>query len=290
MGGMMNSQFNTDSIDKAIDEINPEKSLGAKVLKLIISIGTWILLELSVAIADAFYIYDKPYGIFLFWGLVVLTLLSISYLIIRIRDLTQYSLTQYRNGVKISIEHNNRNWDSFIELYNQEIQDNEKSPANDMIRWIQEANEHLRDKNNPFWDFLITAEIGNKLLGFVNGTYYFKPKHLFISYLVVPNIPEYRNKGIASLLLKELNQLFTKQFKGCQVIVTECEYHKVGIFKTRAQAFKYQLEQIQDLSYRQPDLDRNSLDSKKEKELALLYSRGNIKNKELPSKEEVESV
>ncbi len=88
--GVREMNLSTDNIEKAIDDINPSKTLRSKMIKLIISITIWLIPEAFIAAVGAYYMYDKIYGKILFWGVVFLMGLTVLYLISRVFDLKDY--------------------------------------------------------------------------------------------------------------------------------------------------------------------------------------------------------
>lgn len=285
--------LNTENIDKAIDDINPSKSFRSKIIKLITTIGIWIIFE-----AVAFSFYKTIYGKVLFWILILIFIMRIPYLISRIMDLIHYRK-------KITTKYSDEDLISFKNLYNRRILNNSttlspyETPAEDIIKWAKEPD------NSTYINRFALAKKDSELFGFIFATYYFKSKLSFISYLVINDeIKEARKIDIQDRIVVELFEFQNKQFKQIQGVVAEVEYDndssndrsnkKVRDFKVLSKISGYKLWTLWDVPSKEPDPSPQTSSPNNERPIVLLYIRTKNNPKfnsdERPTKLEIENI
>jgi hypothetical protein len=293
----MNS--NTENIEKALHDINPSKSSRSKILKLIGTIGIWIIFA-SAAIFDAVLFYKTIYGKLIFWALILLFIIRILYFISRIMD-----LIHYRKGVRISTKHSDKDLISFKNLYNRRILNNSttlspyETPAEDIIKWAKEPDNSTYINRFPF------AKKDSELFGFIFATYYFKSKLSFISYLVINDeIKEARKIDSQDRVVAQLFGFQNKQFKQIQGVVAEVEYDndssnersnkKVRDFKALSRIFGYKLWALWGVPSKEPDPSPQTSSPNNERPIVLLYIRTKnnpkFNSNESPTKVEIENI
>ena len=119
-----------------------------------------------------------------------------------------------------------RNLEQMCELHDKSFPKKDvKDSCDNIIRWLEEMESVRRGGKSDFEEYLLVAEIGSDVVGYLLAQYY--PKYFFISYLAVGKEHNATNKKeAAEKLIKKLLKLARANHPGFRGLVAELEEDK----------------------------------------------------------------
>ncbi len=177
-----------------------------------------------------------------------------------------------------------------LKLYRRRIPEEEGDPAEDIVRWIQEAKDEARQGIAVNNDFFLIAKIGSTVCALIYFHYSPTAKWAFMSYLVVDDMfPLAQHYQVSTTLLREFRRMLVEDLPGCRGFVTEVDPRhytkikgrhnkvrdatiKIVYFQKLAQKVGFELRALGDVPYTQPDLSP-STDVGAERPMLLMYAR-----------------
>lgn len=108
-----------------------------------------------------------------------------------------------------------------INLYEMVMPDNYRSPATDIIRWLDEYQENKKNPDHTLEEYWLIGKFNNQVVSFFFFQYYLDSKFLFISYLGIDEHALHKNGLAAKTVLAEFQERLQHELQECRGIVYE---------------------------------------------------------------------
>jgi hypothetical protein len=139
-----------------------------------------------------------------------------------------YRMFQNRLYTKRIIKPNDQDVEKLIEVYEAVLPSNYRSPATDIVRWLEEYQENRKDPNHTLEEYWLVGKVNGRVVSFLFFQYYVDSKFLFISYLGVDKRELREGKLASKTVLAEFCKRLEKELRECRGIVYETAAPKPG--------------------------------------------------------------
>jgi hypothetical protein len=179
--------------------------------------------------------------------------------------------------VKLVSDKSDPDIDSFVELYNEVIDECARIAPEEIIKFI---GNHEPEPGLPLCDYLFLCKSGEQLLGFLKVIYCTENNFLFIAYLGIDKSIGQARKKAVNCLFSHLGRFIEKSLNDCKAILFEVALQekqsrlsptaKIRAFKTSVERLNLPCYQV-GINYIQPEMptDCGSLE---EEQTTLLYT------------------
>jgi hypothetical protein len=181
---------------------------------------------------------------------------------------------------------NDPDLDAALHLYEKRIPEEQRVPSEDIVRWIRDNRNALRNYAELPTDWFLVAKYRRRVCGFILFHYFPKRRLAFCAYMVVANTPGVPLNAVPGALCAMMSRLLRqrKELKKCRMLLLEVDDPRISNilkkqeeclarirrFSTLAEMQSLSLRAL-DIAYRQPCLSLNDA-SATERPLLLLFA------------------
>lgn len=188
--------------------------------------------------------------------------------------------------VKLVRRSNDKDLDSFLDLYETIIDEDTRISSEEIVSWIDEDRVARRKAENKIFHYLWLCKVYGKVIGFAKVIYHSGSRLLFVAYFGIDNENAIGRRTAAKTIIAHLRWKLTtdRVLRSCQGIVAECEKPDSNMptdekrrKKARIRLFFETSKRMStpmyvvDFDYIQPTMPVGGFDETAEEKLALLY-------------------